>query len=390
MSKKQLNVAMIGYKFMGKAHSNAYRQVSRFMAPNAEPIMKLLVGRSKEALQVAAQEMGWQEIETDWQKAVTRADIDIVDICTANDTHMEIAIAALNAGKHVIIEKPLAMDLSQANKMAAAALASGKVHMVNFNYRACPAVSLAKQIIDSGRIGRIFHWRACYLQDWIIDPNFPLVWRLNKDVAGSGAHGDLNAHIIDLALWLVGDISEVSSTMETFIKERPLQAATTGGLTANASNETGNVTVDDAVIALARFKSGAIGSFEASRFAAGHKNGLSFEINGSKGSLHFDFERMNELQYFNREDPDELQGFRTILATESIHPYLHAWWPPGHVLGYEHAFTHNIFELLNAIADNKPVHPDFIDGAKVNAVLDAMSHSATSRNWTPVEKVNTK
>lgn len=387
MGKKQLNVAMIGYKFMGKVHSNAYRQVTRFMDPVAEPVMKLLVGRNKEALQAAAVEMGWQEIETDWLKAVTRPDIDIVDICTANDTHMEIAIAALQAGKHVIIEKPLAIDLAQANKMAAAALASGKVHMVNFNYRACPAVSLAKQIIDEGRIGRIFHWRAAYLQDWIIDPDFPLVWRLDKDIAGSGAHGDLNAHIIDLALWLVGDIREVSSAMETFVKERPLQAATTGGLTADATNEMGEVTVDDAVIALARFNSGAIGTFEATRFAAGHKNGLLFEINGSKGSLRFEFESMNELQFFNREDPEELQGFRTILATESIHPYMNAWWPPGHVIGYEHAFTHNISELLNAITSSKPVHPDFIDGAKVNAVLDAMSDSAKTGQWVPVAKV---
>ena len=387
MSKPQLNVAMIGYKFMGKTHSNAYRQVGRFMNPDAEPVMKLLVGRTKDALQDAAQELGWQEIDTDWRRAIQRPDIDIVDICTTNDAHMEMAIAALQAGKHVFIEKPLAMNLSQAMTMAQAAVDSGKVHMVNFNYRACPALSLAKQMIDEGRIGRIFHWRATYLQDWIIDPDFPLVWRLDQNVAGSGSHGDLNAHSIDMALWLVGGISEVSASMETFIKRRPVQERTSGGLSAVAGEEMGDVTVDDAVISLARFDCGAIGTFEATRFAAGRKNGISFEVNGSKGSLHFDFERMNELQFFNREDPAHAQGFRTIIATESIHPYMHAWWPPGHIIGYEHTFTHHVMEFMNAIANKRFVHPNFIDGARVNAVLDAMSESSVTRQWVGVPDV---
>lgn len=387
MAKPKLNVAMIGYKFMGKAHSNAYRQVARMMDPAAEPVMKLLVGRTPDALQAAATEYGWENTETDWRKAIRRSDIDIVDICTANDVHMEMALAALKAGKHVFCEKPLAMNLKQANKMAQAAVDAGVKHMVNFNYRTCPAVALAKQLIDEGRIGKIFHWRGYYLQDWIIDPSFPLVWRLDKNVAGSGAHGDLNAHIIDMALWLVGGISEVSSAMETFVKRRPTQAQTTGGLTAAAGEGYGDVTVDDAVISLARFENGAIGTFEATRFAASHKNDLSFEINGDKGSIRFDFERMNELQYFNREDPAHVQGYRTILATESIHPYMNAWWPPGHVIGYEHGFTHNIYNLLNAIANDKPASPDFIEGARVNAVLDAMSKSAETRKWTDVSEV---
>jgi predicted dehydrogenase len=384
MAVPKLNVAMIGYKFMGKAHSNAYRQVARMMDPAAEPVMKLLVGRTPDALEAAAAQFGWQQTTTDWRKAIHRKDIDIVDICTANDVHMEMAIAALKAGKHVLCEKPLAMDLKQATRMAQAAVDSGKKHLVNFNYRTCPAVALAKQFINEGRIGRIFHWRACYLQDWIIDPNFPLVWRLDKNVAGSGSHGDLNAHIIDLALWLVGDIAEVSTTMETFVKERPILGATTGGLGAAAGEGRGPVTVDDAVLSLARFSNGAIGTFEATRFAAGRKNGWFFEINGDKGSVRFEFERMNELYYFNREDPADAQGFRTILATESIHPYMQAWWPPGHIIGYEHGFTHTIYNFLNAIQNDTPASPDFVEGAKVNAVLDAMSKSAVTRKWVDV------
>jgi len=259
-------------------------------------------------------------------------------------------------------------------------------HMVNFNYRVCPAVSLAKQMIEEGLIGRVYHWRGTYLQDWIMDPDFPLNWRLEKSVSGSGAHGDLNAHIIDLANWLVGEIAEVSAMSETFIKERPLPASTTG-LSATAGEGKGAVTACDALISVARFRNGALGTFEATRFAGGWKNGMAFEINGSKGSLHFEFERMNELQYFNREDPPHIQGFRTIKVTEPIHPYLNAWWPPGHVIGYEHAFTHNVCNLLNAIALDKPLHPDFIDGAKACAVLDAMTQSADSRQFMSVPEV---
>jgi predicted dehydrogenase len=377
---------MIGYKFMGRAHSNAYRQVARMMQPAAEPVMKLLVGRTPDAVQNARIEYGWQEIETDWHQAFLRPDIDIVDICTSNDTHTGIALEAIKAGKHVLCEKPMAMNLADATRMAQAAVDAGVKHMVNFNYRACPAIALAKQLIDEGRIGRIFHWRGTYLQDWIIDPNFPLVWRLDKSVAGSGSQGDLNAHIIDLANWLVGDIAEVSALCETFIKERPIPAASTG-LSATSGEGMGTVTVDDAIISLARFKNGALGTFEATRFAAGWKNALAFEINGSKGSLRFEFERMNELQYFNREDPPHIQGFRTIKVTEPIHPYLNAWWPPGHILGYEHSFTHNIYNFLNAIALDTPVHPDFIDGAKVNAVMEAMNQSAATHQYVDVPDV---
>ena len=387
MGKPQLNVCMIGYKFMGRAHSNAYRQVARMMHPAAEPVMKLLVGRTTDAVRAAADEFGWQEIETDWKKAVHRPDIDIVDICTSNDRHTEMSLEAIKAGKHVFCEKPLALNLTDATQMAQAAVDAGVKHMVNFNYRSCPAVSLAKQLIDEGRIGRIYHWRGTYLQDWVMDPDFPLNWRLEKSVSGSGAHGDLNAHIIDLSHWLVGEIAEVAALSETFIKERPLPASTTG-LSAIAGEGMGAVTACDALISVARFRNGALGTFEATRFAGGWKNAMAFEINGSKGSLRFEFERMNELQYFNREDPPHAQGFRVIKVTEPIHPYLNAWWPPGHVIGYEHAFTHNVYELLNAIALDKPLHPDFIDGAKVNAVLDAMSQSADTRQYIDVPQVN--
>lgn len=387
MAKPKLNVAMIGYKFMGKAHSNAYRQVARMMNPAAEPVMKLLVGRTPDALQAAAAEYGWQQTETDWRKAVRRKDIDIIDVCTTNDVHKEIILGALKAGKHVFSEKPLAMNLPDATKMAQAAVNAGVKHMVNFNYRTCPAISLAKQLITEGRIGRIFHWRGQYLQDWIIDPDFPLVWRLDKSVAGSGSHGDLNAHVIDLALWLVGDIAEVSSTMETFVKDRPRQAMTTGGLSAAAGEGRGPVTVDDAVISLARFANGAIGLFEATRFSAGYKNALTFEIAGDKGSLRFDFERMNEIAFFDRTDPAHAQGFRIIKATESIHPYMQAWWPPGHIIGYEHGHTHNIYNFINAVANDTPGSPDFVEGAKVNAVLDAMSKSSETRKWISVPPV---
>ncbi len=387
MEKPKINVAMIGYKFMGKAHSNAYRQVSRMMNPAATPVMKLLVGRTPDAVAAAALEYGWDEWSTDYKKAVKRSDIDVVDVVVPNNAHKEVIMAAIYAGKHVFSEKPLAMNFRDAVTMAKAAKKAGIKNMVNFNYRFCPAVSLAKQLIDEGRIGKVFQWRGSYLQDWIIDPDFPLVWRLDKSVAGSGSHGDLNAHVIDMAHWLVGDIAEVSSAMETFVKKRPMQAKTTGGLSAAAGEGYGDVTVDDAVISLARFKNGAIGTFEASRFCAGHKNAIFFEINGDKGSIRFEFERMNELKYFNREDPPHIQGFRTILATESIHPYMNAWWPPGHIIGYEQGFSHSIYNFMDCIVNDTKPCPDFADAVKVNAVLDAMTKSSNTRSWVKVPEV---
>jgi len=276
------------------------------------------------------------------------------------------------------------MNVPEARQMLDAVEKAGVKHMVNFNYRAVPAVALAKKMIDDGMIGRIFHWRSVYLQDWIIDPDFPLVWRLQKDIAGSGSLGDLAAHSIDLANWLVGDIDEVSSNLTTFIKKRPKLAETTGGLSAKGGADLGDVTVDDAIIALTKFKNGAIGTIEATRFAAGNRNGNRFEINGDKGSIRFNVERLNELEYFNREDPDAYQGWRTISVTEGIHPYVQGWWPAGHIIGWGETFVHQVVNLMNALADNEMPTPNFRDGLKVQTVLEAIEKSAESGRWEKV------
>ena len=279
--------------------------------------------------------MGWEGYETDWRKLVAREDIDLVDITTPNRTHRDIAVAAAQAGKHVFCEKPLVMNLAEAKEMLAAVEEAGVKHMVNFNYRRCPAVGLAKEMIEAGELGEIYHWRAAYLQDWIVDPEFPLVWRLRKQVAGSGSLGDLAAHSIDLARYLVGEIEEVVAMAQTFIKERPLPTAM-AGISAEAGEERGEVTVEDAAAFMAWFENGVFGTFEATRFALGRRNCNRFEINGSKGSLVFNMERMNELLYYSQEDTKGRQGFRRIQATDPSHPYMEAWWLPGHIIGYEH------------------------------------------------------
>ncbi len=375
-----IKVGLIGYKFMGKSHSNAYRQVAAFYDVPLRPEMTVLCGREEAAVSAAAAQMGWKEYSTDWRKVVERQDIGLIDISTPGDTHYDIAMAAAEAGKNILCEKPLANSLDQARQMQEAVERAGVVAMVNFNYRRVPAVQLAKQLIDSGRIGEIRHWRAVYLQDWIVDPEFPLVWRLQKDLAGSGALGDIGAHIADLARFLVGEIEEVNGLLTTFVKERPLPAATTG-LSASASAERGQVTVDDASLFLVRFANGAVGSFEATRFAPGRRNHNSFEINGSRGSLVFDLERMNELQYFSLDDPADTQGFRTILVTEPVHPYMSAWWPAGHIIGWEHTFTHSVLDLLNGIVAKQAPAPTFADGVRVQAILDAVERSSEGGGW---------
>ena len=375
-----IKVGLIGYKFMGKSHSNAYRQVAAFYDVPLRPEMTVLCGREEAAVSAAAAQMGWKEYATDWRKVVERQDIGLIDISTPGDTHYDIAMAAAEAGKNILCEKPLANSLDQARQMQEAVERAGVVAMVNFNYRRVPAVQLAKQLIDSGRIGEIRHWRAVYLQDWIVDPEFPLVWRLQKDLAGSGALGDIGAHIADLARFLVGEIEEVNGLLTTFVKERPLPAETTG-LSASASTQRGQVTVDDASLFLARFANGAVGSFEATRFAPGRRNHNSFEINGSRGSLVFDLERMNELQYFSLDDPPEAQGFRTILVTEPVHPYMSAWWPAGHIIGWEHTFTHSVFDLLDGISKKQSPAPTFADGVRVQAILDAVERSSEGGGW---------
>ncbi len=379
-----IKVGLIGYKFMGKSHSNAYRQVKAFYDLPLQPEMTVLCGRDEAAVSREAARMGWDGYSTDWREVIARPDIGLIDISTPGDSHFDIAIAAAEAGKHILCEKPLANTLDEARKMQEAVEKAGVIGMVNFNYRRVPAVQLAKQMIESGQLGEIRHWRAVYLQDWIIDPDFPLVWRLQKDLAGSGALGDIGAHIIDLAHFLVGDIEEVNGLLKTFIKERPIPSEVTG-LSASAGTERGEVTVDDAALALATFKNGAIGTFEATRFATGRRNRNSFEINGSRGSIVFDLERLNELQYFSLDDPAETQGFRTILVTESVHPYMSAWWPAGHIIGWEHTFTHGVVDLLNGIVNKQAPAPTFADGVKCQSVLDAVERSANGGGWVKPE-----
>ncbi|HLU26021.1 MAG TPA: Gfo/Idh/MocA family oxidoreductase [Longimicrobiales bacterium] len=371
----EVNVAMIGYAFMGRAHSNAWRQVGRFFSPRLTPRMKVLCGRTAENVQAAAAQLGWDEWSTDWKRVVRRDDIHIVDICTPGDSHAEIAIAAARAGKVVLCEKPLANSVREAERMLSAVRRAGVIHMLCHNYRKVPAVMLARRLIEEGRLGTIRHFRGTYLQDWIVDPEFPLVWRLDRDQAGSGALGDIGSHVIDLARYLVGEIDEVAAALETFITERPLP---------DRSGRTGTVTVDDAAIALLRFENGAIGTLEATRMAPGRKNHNRFEINGSKGSLAFDLERMNELELYLESDPASIRGFRTILVTDPEHPYMQAWWPPGHVIGWEHTFTHVVYELLKAMADDRLPTPNFEDGVRNQRVLAAIERAAEKRRWVEV------
>jgi predicted dehydrogenase len=385
---QEVNVGLIGYSFMGKVHSHAFKDMSFFFPEAAAyPVMKAICGRNEANVSDAAKTFGWQGYETDWKTLIGRDDIHLIDVSTPGDSHAEIAIAAAEAGKHVFCEKPLANNLAEARAMADAVRNAGVKSMVAYNYRRVPAVALAKKLIEEGRIGDIYHWRAVYLQDWIMDPNFPLVWRLQKEKAGSGPHGDLNAHIIDLARYLVGDISEVSGMQETFIKERPIVEEIDAALGASTggSSQMGQVTVDDTTLFLARFENGAVGTFEATRFAGGRRNGNRFEINGSKGSIAFNLEKMNELQYYNREDEDHIQGFREIIVNEGVHPYMDHWWPPGHIIGWEHTFIHEVYDLMQAIggADDN-LHPDFDEGVKDQAVLEAVSISAENKSWIKV------
>ena len=382
----EIGVGLVGYKFMGRAHSNAYRQVAHFFDVDPKPRMVAICGRDEAAVKAAADKLGWDGYETDYRKLVARPDIGLVDVSTIGNTHHDIVLAALAQGKHVLCEKPLANTLAEAEEMleaAEAAAGQGIVAMINFNYRRIPAVQLAKQLVADGKLGEIRHWRAVYLQDWILDPNFPLVWRLQKDQAGTGALGDIAAHILDLAHFIVGPVVEVVGTMDTFIKERPKEAASTGGvgLQAAGSSERGPVTVDDSATFLARFENGATGTFEASRLAPGRRNFNSWEINGSLGSIRFNLERMNELEVYFVEDPAGLQGFRTINVTEGVHPYAGAWWPAGHIIGYEHTFVHAVKDLLDGIKAGQTPPPTFRDGYNCQAVLDAVARSVASRTW---------
>ncbi len=376
---------MVGYAFMGAAHSQAWRTVDRVFDLPMAPAMVALCGRDADAAGAAANRFGWGAAETDWRQLIARPDIDLVDICTPGDTHLDIAIAALAAGKHVLCEKPLANTVAEADAMVAAAdhaRAQGVRSMVAFNYRRVPALALARSLLESGRIGTVRHVRAVYLQDWIVNPEFPLVWRLQKEKAGSGALGDIGAHIVDLAQFLLDDhLTGVSGLTETFIKERPI-AQSSGGLSASASGgaERGPVTVDDTALFLGRFAGGAVATFEATRFATGRKNAMQIEVNGSAGSLAFDFESMNELCFYDGTEDAATAGFRRILVTEPDHPYLSAWWPPGHLIGYEHSFTHELRDLVEAIGTGQDPTPSFADGLQVQRVLAAVESSAADES----------
>lgn len=373
-----LAVGLIGHRFMGKAHSNAWRQAPRFFDLPAEVRMKTICGRDARAVKKAAAQLGWESASVDWRAVVADSRIDIIDIATPNDTHREIAIAAARAGKAVLCEKPLGLDLAECEEMLAAVRKARVVHMVCHNYRRIPAIALAKEMVGRGELGeRIYHFRARYAQDWIADPNFPLVWRLQSRIAGSGALGDIGAHIIDLARYLVGEFREVSALMTTFVKDRPL---------APGSRKRGKVTVDDAVSVIGRFKNGAIASLEATRFAHGRKNSITLEINGSAGSLAFDFEEMNRLRFYNANDPADRRGFRDILVTEPSHPFVRHWWPPGHLIGYEHTFAHTIADFVEAVVRHKSVHPTFADGVENQRVLDAIARSANSTRCEKIDR----
>jgi predicted dehydrogenase len=375
---RTFRVGLIGYRFMGRAHSNAWRQAPRFFNLKANVELHTICGRSPAGVQAARAQLGWQHAATDWREVVESPLIDIVDIGAPNDLHAEIAIAAARNGKHILCEKPLALNVKQAEAMLAAAQKAKVVHMICHNYRRIPAIALAKKMIGEGTLGKIFHFHARYAQDWLVDPEFPLNWRLQKETSGSGANGDINAHLIDLGRYLVGEFQAVCGMLHTFVAERPLAEALSKG-----THKMGKVTVDDAALFIGRMENGVLANLEATRLAAGRKNHIAIEINGSKGSLYFDFEDMNRLKYFNGDDPKDRQGFRDILVTErnGVHPYVGNWWPPGHLIGYEHTFIHTIADFVNACVEGKPVQPTFEDGVKNQRVLAAVEESQQKGRW---------
>lgn len=378
----KLNIGIIGYKFMGRAHSNAWKKASLFFDLPEEIVLKAVCGRNETAVKEFASKWGWEETETDWRKLISRSDIDIIDIALPQHLHYEIAIAAAKEGKHIFCEKPLSMTSKQAEEMLKVCEQNNVKHYLNHNYRRTPAVAFAKKLIDEGYVGTIFHWRSSYQQDWIVDPEFPLTWQLRKETAQAGPHWDLNSHCVDLAHYLVGEIETVSALTTNFIDERPLADETTAvNLSAESvAGKRGRVTVEDAALMMVEFRNGAIGSFEASRFSTGRKNKLSFEIYGSRGSITFDLEKMNELRCYSLDDTDGEQGFKTIMVTDPVHPYMGHWWPPGHIIGYEHAFVHAVVDYVNAISEKATIQPNFYDGVKILKVLEAGILSAETGN----------
>lgn len=376
---KKLNIGLIGYGFMGRAHSNAYLKVNRFFDLEYQPVLKAVCARSADKVRAFADNWGWESVETDWRKLVERDDIDAIDIGSPNNTHRDIVLAAAKAGKMILCEKPLAMSAAEGLEMTEAVEKAGVPNMVWFNYRRVPAITLAKQFMDEGRLGRVFHYRAKYLQDWTISPDLPqggaALWRLDADVAGSGVTGDLLAHSIDTAIWLIGGVDKVCAMTETFIKERPLQ---------DDPGTVKSVTIDDACAFLARFKNGALATFESTRYARGRKNQNTFEVNGELGSLYFDLEDAHQLQYFDHRNDSQSRGWRTILVTDSDHPYMGHWWVPGCVIGYEHTFINALADFLGGLASGVPVRPNFRDALETQYVCDAVLDSAKTETWKTV------
>lgn len=385
MRRNHVNIGLIGYAFMGKAHSHAFKDVAMFFPQmRLRPVMKAICGRNEAAVGAAAKRYGWESWETDAMKLITRPDIDLVDIATPGWAHKDQVIAAARAGKAIICEKPIANSLAEAKEMVAAVRQARVPTFVMFNYRRVPAVALARELIRAGEIGDIRHIRAFYLQDWIVDPAFPLVWRLDRKQAGSGALGDTGSHIIDMVRYLVGEFDEVCGMTRTFIKERPLPRDDgSAGLKKKSVRGAakGKVTVDDAAAWLATFDNGAVGTFEATRFATGRKNYNGFEIYGSRGSLCYNFEDMNRLRFLSLKDGPGREGFRDIIVTDASHPYIKAWWPAGHIIGYEHTFVNAVYDFLEALASKKPASPDMEDGLQVQAVLEAVELSARNHGW---------
>ncbi len=383
---KDLNIALIGHKFMGRAHTHAYTDLPVFFNPDVRVVKKLLCANEADVKEVSKQ-WGWENYTLRWEEAVESKDIDVIDIAAPSSLHAEIAIAAARAGKHVFCEKPLALTLEKAKEMMQEVEKAGVVNMIGFNYRRVPALAYAKKLIDLGMIGEVYHFRGIYQQSWLIDPKFPLVWRLQKSEAGYGSHGDMGAHVIDLARFLVGEVEEVLCEQRTFINERP-KPLSSSGLSAVAGKEMGTVDVDDASSMIMKFKDkAALGYFEVTRFGTGHRNQNFIEINGSKGAITFNMERMNEIEYYSCADADGVQGFRTIMVGETSHPYMDSWWPSGHIIGFGETFVNEMYDFVQAIANASKVHPDFRDGFMCQQVLEIAQISSQTRRWQKVDEL---
>jgi predicted dehydrogenase len=375
---KPLNIGLVGYGFMGRTHSNAYAKVNHFFDLQHHPVMKAVCGRDAAKVKAFADKWGYESTETDWRKLVERKDIDAIDICTPNNTHAEIAIAAAANGKVILCEKPLAMNGAEGEKMVAAVEKAKVPNTVWYNYRRVPAVTFAKQLIDEGKLGRIFHYRAKFLQDWTINPDLPqggtALWRLDVAAAGSGVSGDLLAHCIDTAIWLNGGVATVNAMTETFVKERK----------HNLTGKVEKVGIDDACAFLARFTNGSLATFESTRYARGHKALYTFEINGEHASIAWDLHDLHRLQYFDHKDAGPLRGWRSIHVTDGEHPYMGHWWVPGLQIGYEHTFVHQVYDFIKGLETGNPAQPDFREAQRTGRILDAVLQSAKEGKWVNV------